>query len=66
LEDVNVIGINNNNRIHNMRADILQRRYLKKDEKGKVIEIPVQMYRRVANAVAASEIKYGATDAQIK
>jgi ribonucleoside-diphosphate reductase alpha chain len=56
------------NRKHgeNMRDKILRRRYLWKDENGKVIETPDQMFRRVARHVAAAEKKYGSTDAQIK
>ena len=38
---------------------VLQRRYLKKDEKGNVIERPSQLFRRVARVVAASDRKYG-------
>ena len=37
---------------------ILHKRYLMKDEKGKVIESPSQMFRRVAHAVALVELKY--------
>ncbi|KAF0145332.1 MAG: ribonucleoside-diphosphate reductase alpha chain [Nitrospirae bacterium] len=38
---------------------ILQARYLLKDEKGKVIETPEAMFRRVAHAVASAERLYG-------
>lgn len=38
---------------------VLQKRYLKKDEEGKVIETPAQMFRRVAKAVAAVDRVYG-------
>ena len=48
-----------------MRTKILQRRYLWKDEQGKVIETEEQMLRRVANAIAA-ESRYGATKKQVK
>jgi len=49
-----------------MRTQILRRRYLRKNAHGKVIETPEQMFRRVANAIAASESKYGATDSEQK
>ncbi len=39
---------------------VLERRYLKKDETGKVIESPEQMFRRVAKAIAAVDEDYGA------
>lgn len=38
---------------------VLARRYLKKNNDGKVIETPEQMFRRVAAAIATSEKKYG-------
>jgi ribonucleoside-diphosphate reductase alpha chain len=37
---------------------VLKSRYLKKDEKGNVIETPSQMLRRVANAVAKTDLLY--------
>ncbi len=49
-----------------MRTRILRRRYLWKDAQGKVIETEEQMLRRVANAIAAAESKYGATKKQVK
>ncbi len=39
---------------------VLERRYLKKDENGRIIETPSQMFRRVAMAVAQGEQRYGA------
>jgi len=38
---------------------VLERRYLRKDSKGKVIETPEQMFRRVAHHVAKAERNYG-------
>ncbi|MHC4677765.1 MAG: adenosylcobalamin-dependent ribonucleoside-diphosphate reductase, partial [Planctomycetota bacterium] len=49
-----------------MRTQILRRRYLRKDTHGKVIETPEQMFRRVANAIATSESRYGASDEEQK
>ena len=40
---------------------VLQRRYLKKDASGKVIETPDEMFKRVANAIAEAEKFYGKT-----
>ena len=45
-----------------LRDELFYRRYLKKDQTGKVIETVDQMFRRVANAIAEEERKYGATD----
>lgn len=49
-----------------LRSELFYRRYLKKDKTGKVVETVDQMFRRVANTIAAKERKYGATDNQIK
>ena len=39
---------------------VLQRRYLGKDENGKVTETVEDMFRRVADAVAAADTRYDA------
>ena len=39
---------------------VLERRYLKKDAQGQVIETPEEMLRRVAQAIASAELKYDA------
>jgi ribonucleoside-diphosphate reductase alpha chain len=44
---------------------VLERRYLKKDEEGKVIETPQEMFRRVACAIAQAERDYGKTELEI-
>jgi ribonucleoside-diphosphate reductase alpha chain len=41
---------------------VLQRRYLKKDRDGKIIETPAEMFRRVARHIAKAEKHYGKTD----
>lgn len=38
--------------------NVLERRYLKKDNKGKVVETPKDMFKRVARHVAKAEKKY--------
>ncbi len=45
---------------------VLKRRYLKKNNEGKVIESPDQMIRRVAKAVAGVEKEYGVGDEATK
>lgn len=37
---------------------VLARRYLKKDEQGRVIETPEEMFRRVAGNVAQADLMY--------
>ncbi|MFP3911047.1 MAG: vitamin B12-dependent ribonucleotide reductase [Desulfobacteraceae bacterium] len=38
---------------------VLERRYLKKDDKGVVVESPEEMFTRVARHIAGAEAKYG-------
>jgi ribonucleoside-diphosphate reductase alpha chain len=38
---------------------VLERRYLKKDSSGKILETPEQMFRRVARHIARAERQYG-------
>ncbi|MCX6670606.1 MAG: ATP cone domain-containing protein, partial [Euryarchaeota archaeon] len=38
---------------------VLEERYLLKDETGKIIETPTQLFKRVATTIAAQEILYG-------
>ncbi|UCH69661.1 MAG: adenosylcobalamin-dependent ribonucleoside-diphosphate reductase [Candidatus Bathyarchaeota archaeon] len=44
---------------------VLERRYLRKDEKGRVVESSSQMFRRVAKSMAEVEKQYGKSDAEI-
>jgi len=45
---------------------VLERRYLKKDENGKLIESPIEMFQRVADAIASADGFYGKTKEKIK
>ena len=53
------IFIKNGLALSNNAETVLKRRYLKKDSKGRVIETPEQMFRRVAHHIAKTEKKYG-------
>lgn len=44
---------------------VLERRYLRKDENGRVIESTSQMFKRIAKSLAEVERKYGKTDAEV-
>ncbi len=45
---------------------VLSKRYLKKDEAGKPVEDPEEMFWRVAGTIAAEDAKYGATDEEVE
>ena len=44
---------------------ILKKRYLRKDDTGKVIESPEEMFKRVADNIAQADSLYGATDKDV-
>jgi ribonucleoside-diphosphate reductase alpha chain len=44
---------------------VLERRYLAKDERGRLIETPEDLFRRVAHSIAEPEATHGASDAQV-
>ncbi len=44
---------------------VLERRYLKKDEQGKVIETPEEMFRRVAQAIALADKLYAKSETEV-
>lgn len=46
--------------------EVLKRRYLAKDNKGRVIESPQEMFIRVANFIAEADSLYGADSEQVK
>ncbi len=41
---------------------VLERRYLKKDEEGNIVEAPTDMLRRVAKNIAQAEARYGSAE----
>lgn len=44
---------------------VLEKRYLKKDEQGKVIETPEELFHRVADAIASADRSYGRSEKQV-
>lgn len=45
---------------------VLERRYLIKDDEGKVVESPKELFTRVARHIAKAEYKYGVDDPAVK
>ena len=45
---------------------VLERRYLRKDQEGKLIETPEEMFIRVAGAIALADKQYGLAEQDIK
>jgi len=44
---------------------VLEKRYLKKDEEGKVVETPADLFRRVAKTIARADMMYGKAEADV-
>ena len=45
---------------------VLEKRYLKKDENGKVIETPQELFRRVAKTIASADKAYAKTEKEVQ
>ena len=66
-------GKNQDNYYYNKKIDltenatkVLKKRYLKKDEKGTLLEEPAGMFARVAKNIASAEKNYGKTKEEIR
>ncbi len=44
---------------------VLEKRYLKRDKDGKCTETPADMFRRVANTIAAGDLKFGKSQSDV-
>jgi ribonucleoside-diphosphate reductase alpha chain len=60
------IGVEDDLKLPINSVQVLERRYLMRDENGKVIETPSGLFRRVAHYLASNEYKYGADDATVQ
>jgi len=59
------MGVDDDLKLPLNSIQVLERRYLLKDEKGKIIETPSQLFKRVALHLASNERAYGADDATV-
>ncbi|MEM1582367.1 MAG: vitamin B12-dependent ribonucleotide reductase [Candidatus Bathyarchaeia archaeon] len=57
-EQKRLLGVTDDLKLSLNAISVLERRYLLKDETGRVIETPSQMFRRVSKAIAAVDIAY--------
>ncbi len=46
-------------------VEVLRRRYLRRNEEGRIVETPEEMFERVSKAIAQVEANYGATQGEI-
>ena len=60
------IGVKDDLKLSLNAVEVLKRRYLLKNEVGKVIETPGQMFERVAKAIARAELNYGKSEDKVK
>jgi len=61
-----LLGVEDDLKLSLNAITVLEKRYLRKDEDGKVIETPKDMFRRVAKAIASVEKRYGKSRKEIK
>ncbi|MEW6215693.1 MAG: vitamin B12-dependent ribonucleotide reductase, partial [Nitrospirota bacterium] len=45
---------------------VLEKRYLKKNEEGRIVETSEELFRRVARAVASADLKYGKSEMDVQ
>jgi ribonucleoside-diphosphate reductase alpha chain len=61
-----ILGVRDDLKLPLNSVQVLERRYLLKDDEGKVVETPSQLFSRVAGFIASNEKSYGADDKTVK
>lgn len=61
-----VLGVEDDLKLSVNSIQVLQRRYLLRNDKGEIIETPSGLLRRVARAIAMAEKKFEGTDKDVK
>jgi ribonucleoside-diphosphate reductase alpha chain len=54
-----MLGVADELKLNINAVRVLEKRYLRKDEEGRVVETPVRMFERVAKAVSEPDLDYG-------
>ncbi|MDD5171986.1 MAG: ribonucleotide reductase N-terminal alpha domain-containing protein [Candidatus ainarchaeum sp.] len=60
------LGVEDDLKLPLNSIQVLEKRYLMKDENGKTIETPSELFRRVARHLASNELNYGADEMMVK
>ncbi len=61
-----LLGVEDDIKLTLNAIKVLEKRYLKKDFEGNVIETPKEMFRRVAKNIAQADLKYGASESTVR
>ncbi len=61
-----ILGVTDDLKLSVNAAKVLEKRYLRRDENGKIVETPSQMFRRVADSIAKGDELHGATKEETK
>jgi ribonucleoside-diphosphate reductase alpha chain len=61
-----VLGVKDDLKLPLNAVQVLERRYLMKDDQGKIIEAPSQLFRRVSDFISSNEKNYGADEKSTK
>lgn len=61
-EAKSLLGVQDDIKLSYNSIKVLERRYLKKDENGEIIETPSQMFHRVAENISQADLLYGRKD----
>ncbi len=61
-----LLGVEDDIKLTINAVKVLEKRYLKKDLEGNVVETPKEMFKRVAKNIAKADANYKASDAEVK
>lgn len=56
----------NNLNLSQNALKVLEKRYLKKNEEGKIVEAPHDLFKRVARSIASADLHYGKSEAEVE